>query len=450
MHFEEQSVLGTIDEASGDVEIAFPLPPEPFLEAPETAHQLAIVTERPLIDPKPSVGTFHYPNIQQMNRFYGRRVSLGYSPARIEPDGLELVIGLSDTDLRLRGISPLNLATEMFSLAGISATQSSAGKVAMRVIQQMGGLDNCRVFKIKGVRDLLHEFSLPKAFSHSQALARIGPGFQVYKRLFIEPRESTELDPQDVFLYLLKKKVIRTGVELECSNCRSPEWRSLDDLAETVTCPYCGSPFDCGPQLQDRCWFYRVSGVFARTRDNEGAIPVTLALQQVMRCLDFRGVAWTTGMNLSWSESGKAIDGETDLVVTSQDHEQVPELLIGECETGMELNAEQIERLVNAAARFADTGIKVYIMFAKAATTFTDRELELIDARQTIDFNFILLTARELEPNVPYVEATPDSSRGMAPATLGQWAHYSQELYLKSKPADVLQRQVRPTSPTKS
>jgi hypothetical protein len=77
-----------------------------------------------------------------------------------------------------------------------------------------------------------------------------------------------------------------------------------------------------------------------------------------------------------------------------------------------------------------------------------NRELELIDARQTIDFNFILLTARELEPDVPYGDVKPNSIRGMAPATLGQWANYSQELYLKSKPADVLQRLVRTTPQT--
>ena len=59
--------------------------------------------------------------------------------------------------------------------------------MALRLIQHMWGLDDCRVFKIGGVRDLLREFSVSKSFSHKQALARIGPGFGPHRGLFIEP-----------------------------------------------------------------------------------------------------------------------------------------------------------------------------------------------------------------------------------------------------------------------
>jgi hypothetical protein len=440
VHFEEQSVLGTIDEGDGSISISFPLPNKPFLEAAETQYQHAIVTTHPLIDPKPIVGTFHLPYIPELNEFYGRIAHFDYSAARVEPDGLGIVVELRQSYLRLNGVSTLQLLTEVFQLAGITARQSAAGKVALRLIQHMGGLDSCRVFKIRGVRDLLHEFSVSKRFTHKQALARIGRGFEPYKKLFIESRERRDLQPQDVFLHLVSKKVIRPGVELECSNCQLTEWHSLNDLAEQVSCPYCGTQIDSGPQLRDGGWHYRVSGVFARSRDHEGSIPVTLALSQALRCLDMRGMIWLTGMDLTWNESGKDVNGETDLAVLTKNYENVPEMLLGECKTNTDVDEEQIERLVTAAKRCSDSGIKTFVMFAKAGGPFSGPELELIDACQTIDLNFILLTPAELEPYRPYENAKSDKIRSMTPHTLEDWANYSRVLYLKTQPDEILKR----------
>ena len=440
VHFEEQSVLGTVDEGDGRIAVSFPLPSKPFLEGAETQYQHAIVSTRLSVDPNPTVGTFHLPYIPQLNEFYGRNVHFDYARARIEPDALGIVIQLRESDLRLRGVPALQLFTQLFRIAGINAKQSTAGKVALRLIQHMGGLDDCRVFKIGGVRDLLREFSVSKSFSHKQALARIGPGFGPHRGLFIEPREARDLQPQDVFLHLVKKKVIRPGLELECPNCLLPEWHSLNDLGEQVACAFCGTQIESGPQLRDGVWQYHVSGLFARTRDHEGAIPVTLALMQALRCLGPRGMTWVTGMDMSWSDSGKSLEGESDLVVLTRNYEAEPEFLLGECKTNMEINEDQIKRLIAAAERLSDSGIKTFIMFAKAGGPFSDRELELIDAHQTIDLNFILLTPAELEPYAPYENLKSDKIRMAAPRTLSEWAKYSSCLYLKTPPDKVLRR----------
>jgi hypothetical protein len=424
-------VLGTIDETARDIAVAFPLPPKPFRELPQAYHPRLIVTARPWIDPKPALGTFHYPDIPQLNEFYGRRAHFDYSSARAEPEGLGVIVRLDETDLRLNGISPLALVTEIFRLATIDAKQSSAGKVAMRVIQHMGGLDSCRVFKVRGVRDLLQEFSLSKSFSHKQALARIGPGFDAYRRLFIEPRVHNELQVQDVFLHLVKRKVIRPGVELECPNCQLAEWHSINDLAETVRCPFCGSHFDSADQLRDGNWIYRVSGLFARSRDHEGSIPVILALLQALRCLRTRGVTWLTGMELNWSESGTVTTGETDLVVLTRNYAGQAELLLGECKTNMEISSEQIDRLIAAAKRFAGLGIKSYVLFAKAGGQFTVQELDVINEHRARDVGTILLTPTELEPFEPYENLKKEQPRARTPHSLDQWAAYSTGLYFK-------------------
>ncbi|HET8923756.1 MAG TPA: hypothetical protein VFN26_12275 [Candidatus Acidoferrum sp.] len=443
VHFEQQSVLGTIDKGEGSISVSFSLPTRPFLEAPETEYQHVIVSVRPLIDPEPALGTFHLPNIPQLNQFYGRKTRYDHSSARIEPEALGTVLKLQQSHLQLNGVSIPQLLVEVFRLAGITAKQSAAGKIALRIIQHMGGLDNCRVFKIAGVRGLLHEFTASKSFTHDQALARIGKGFEPHKKLFIEPREERDLEPQDVFLHLVRKRILRTGVVLECPTCGLGEWCSLNDLAEEVSCPYCGAMIDTGPQLRDGLWHYRVSGLFARTRDQEGAIPVALALLQALRCLDMRGMTWLTGMDLTWAEPGKNVEAETDLVVLTRNYENIPEILLGECKTNKELEVEQIERLVTAAKRLTDSGVKTFVLFAKAGSPFSAKELELIDARQTIDLNFILLTPTELEPYSPYENVKVDKARSVSPHTLEDWAEYSRVLYLKTPPEEVLERHMK-------
>jgi hypothetical protein len=443
VHFEQHSVLGTIDEGEGSVSVSFSLPSKPFFEAPETRYQHAILTSRPLIDPDPLIGTFHLPYIPRLNQFYGRRTYFDPLSARIEPDGLGTVLQLHQGHVRLTGISTAQLLLELFRLGGINAKQSGAGKISLRIIQHLGGLDSCRVFKIRGVRNLLHEFTASKSFTHAEALARIGPGFEAHKKLFIEPREERDLEPQDVFLHLVKKKIIRTGVELECPNCGLRDWYSLNDLAEEVNCSYCGKNIDSGPQLRDALWHYRVSGLFARTRDQEGAIPVILALLQALRCLHTRGMTWLTGMDLSWNDSGKDVEGETDLVVLTRNYENMPEMVLGECKTNKEVDGEQIDRLVAAAKRCSEFGLKTFVMFAKAGSPFTPKELDLIDARQTIDLNFILLSPVELEPYSPYEDVKPSKVRSGSPHTLEDWAEASRELYLKTPPDEILKKYLK-------
>ncbi len=400
-----------------------------------------MLTVSPLIDPNHAVGTFRCPDLPQLNEFYGREAHFDYSKARIEDEGLGIVIRLDESNLRLRGIPPFMLAAKVFGLAGIETKQSNAGKVALRVIQQMGGIDNCRAFKIAGVRDLLHVFTPTKHFSHSQASARIGANFTRYKQLFIEPRPHREdLTPQGVFLHLVKKEVFRPGIELECTNCLLTDWHSLSNLDEKVACAYCGFLFDCASQLRDGAWQYRVSGVFARSQDHEGAIPVTLALMQTLRILH-HGMIWLTGTDLSWL--GLPKPAETDFVVIAENYDKVPQVLIGECKTNMQITAEQFDKLLAVARKFKNTGIKVFILLAKAGVAFSKEELQMIDDRQTIALNFILLTARELEPYEPYENVEHPNVRHRRPLTLEEWAEVSRKLYLTTSPEEVLQRHVK-------
>ena len=121
--------------------------------------------------------------------------------------------------------------------------------MSARLIDQMGGLQGCRVFKICGVRSLIKKYSPAKSFERTEAVTMIGnndpvshhPRFDAYKSLYIEPRDKQDLKPEDAFLYLLKKGVFRAGLKLECPTCQLDFWVPLTTPDPPRSVPIAGS-----------------------------------------------------------------------------------------------------------------------------------------------------------------------------------------------------------------
>jgi hypothetical protein len=100
---------------------------------------------------------------------------------------------------------------------------------------------------------------------------REGPRSCAFKTLHIEYREKGDLKPDDVLRYLLERRVFRAGLEFTCPNCQLPSWIHLDDVKTNSICAYCDHHYDVTPQLRDRDWRYRRSGIFGR--DDHQLIP---------------------------------------------------------------------------------------------------------------------------------------------------------------------------------
>ena len=282
MYFSEGSALAAIGEDSaGSPQVSFQLPPKPYNEDTKLYDQHLVVS----IDPGIGLfgnerATLQTPYVPELNEYYGRQYYFEWDKARVEPEGMGIISNASRSDLSLHALDVVELAKRVFSVAGIDAQPSKPGLIASRLIQQMGGLQGCRVFKIGGVRMLLEKFGPDASFSHQCALRAIGKGDSVngilpiseYKDLFIEPRpHSTELKPHDVFSYLLKKEVYRTGIGFDCPSCQLEFWLSLDDVRTDVACEYCGHRFNAAPYLRDKnVWRYRRSGLFGRADNQEG------------------------------------------------------------------------------------------------------------------------------------------------------------------------------------
>lgn len=287
MGFEEQSVLGTVSE-NGGVAATFELPAKPFDDDVRLHTQHLVVSVHPLVTTENVV--LKPPFFPRLNEYYGRDAYFDYDKVRSEREGLGIITGVTQSDLTIRALDVRSLVKRIFEACGISAKPSPAGLVGLRLIEQMGGLQGCRVFKIGGVRDLIRKYSPDQFFTRSGAVTAIGrldpesrrPRFSEYRSLYIEGRAVT---PEGAFSYLLKRGVFRVGLRLLCPNCELENWVHLDEIRTISRCEYCGRDFNITGQLKDRDWAFRRSGLFGRDDHQGGGIPVVLTLQQLQTAL---------------------------------------------------------------------------------------------------------------------------------------------------------------------
>jgi len=432
MYFGDATALASVDQGDKAAAMSFALSDKPFV-ADRDAH-----TQHYVLSVDPGIGlfgneqaTFHTPFIPELNEFYGRNAHFIWNVARSEPESLGIISSVSDSHQTLRALNVSDLITQVFAAVGIDATPSKPGLIASTLIRQMGGLAGCRPFKIAGVRTLIENYKPQQSFDRGAAMQIIrGQGddrrLSDYQWLYIEARKpGFELTNGAVLSYLLEKGVFRAGLKFSCPSCQLEFWRSLDDARSRLVCEYCGRDFNAAPQLRDKAWAFRRSGLFGNDDHQEGAIPVLLTLQQLSRMHSMSDRVFTTAMKLK--PKGAAIpECETDFVVMAEggrDHRI--QIAIGEAKTRKPITAADVSNLKAVADAFPTNQYDVFVVFARL-TPFSPEEIELI---KQVDSPYrrraIMLTDRELEPYFIYegtakefdIQATAVSFEDMVAAT---------------------------------
>jgi hypothetical protein len=349
----------------------------------------------------------------------GRELHFQYAHVRAEPPwvwrSIAVIVHSSASDLTLRALPTTELAAKLFERFGMIAKPSQAGLVTTRLIAQMGGLQDCRAFKIEGVRALISKYSPNQSFTRSNAKQTIGnadpatgrPRFEPFEDLFIDARPFRQkTKPEDALDFLLRRGVFRVGLELKCPHCELRFWQPLDDLKTHVECVYCGTRFGVTDQLRDRDWAYRRSGLFGRNDNQHGGVPVAVTLQQLDTILHSNRMLYTTSLEIT---PGKTpIDKcETDFVVITTGHSHnfphQPQVVIGECKAaGGTITVADAENLAKVADAFPKRRLNVFVLFAKTGS-FSDEEIaSCAHAQDKWHSRVILLTKDELEPSHIY------------------------------------------------
>lgn len=443
----DYSTLGSVDENYGTPSLAVALSKKPFYDDLNLHNQHVVVSVRffgGLIENSDAV--FQYPYLPELNEYYSRETHVLLNAVRSEQEGLGIITKVTTNDLRIAALPKHDLIAKIFAAFGMKCEPSQPGRIATRLIRQMGGIQGCRVFKIAGVRKLIEAYNPLESFTRGAALQLIGeinpntgkPNFDRYEGLFLGPRQRPKLKPEDAFTYLLRRGVFRAGLKLLCPNCDLSFWQPLDSLATEVECEYCGQKFDITPQLRDRDWAFRRSGLFGKNDHQEGSIPVAVTLQQLNTITNWDSL-FTTNMNLD--PDGVAIDPcETDLIFLSWHASDRLELAIGECKSpGEEITDQDISNLTKVADAFPQERIDVYIVFSKTGT-FTDAEIARCKkasddyAHKYGKYRIIILAQRELEPYFVYEWAEKEFNIRRTAISLGDLARGTVDIYFNPRP----------------
>lgn len=389
--------------------------------------------------------SFWTPFVPELNEFYGREACSRWNAARVGADGLGIITKITCESLTIHALSNRKLMAKIFETFGMVAEPSLPGRVASRVIQQMDDVQGCRVFKIAGVRQLLEKYGALDSFTRTEATGMIGqrdpqtgrPNFASYEDLYIEPRDAAKLTPEDVLNYLLKQGVFRVGLNLKCTRCELVSWKHIDDVATKTTCEFCGADFDITPQLRDRDWAYRRSGVFGREDKQQGSVPVVLTLQQLDTVLQRRPCILTTGLEIK-PTSATVSPCEADFVLLTQDYRSDDlklDLALGECKSGGgTITEDDVAKLSRVADAFSNERIRPYLIFAKTGS-FTPEEVDRCRTGQDgLRRRVILLSDRELEPYSVYERTEKEFNiRGTA-ISLEDMAETTHDVYFVPKP----------------
>jgi len=422
MHFGEAASLGVLVTESGKPRLSFGLTDKPF-SGDVWFHTQHLVASLSFIGGlyENEDYTLEPPYIPELNEFYARKMCFQYDRMRIESERIGVIIDAADTDSSVYALSVAELFKRVFDLAGYSSKLSSGGLIARQLITQLGGVDGARAFKIPGVRRLLRTHGPTTAFTKRSAIQLIGgrdpenpdATFKDHENLYIEPRPHREkLSAASVFSYLVEKGLFRIGAELTCSHCQMASWISLDVLRQKVTCEMCGREFDATRQLTDKeSYHYRRSGVLGAERNAQGAVPVTLTLQQMSANLrhTFRNHIYSTSLDLTPKNGIELPPCEVDFAwIVSQSYPEKTVIILAECKDrgqksaqggdGGTIDAKDIANLKAVADAFPRDRFDTFILLAKLCP-FTPQEIELAKSlNEPHRRRAILFTDRELEP----------------------------------------------------
>jgi hypothetical protein len=328
---------------------------------------------------------------------------------------------------------------EFFALCQMEIARSEAGLRCGRLIAQMGGLQDCRVLKIRGVRDLLRKYGVDDHFTRTGAMECIRDidavtgeiGFNEFKRLHIEYRRGNDLKTDDVLRYLLERRVFRVGLELTCPNCQLPSWMHLDDVRTRSICTYCDHEYDVTPQLRDRDWRYRRSGIFGRNDNQLGGIPVALTMQQLSTNLHRHLLMYSTAMK--FLPAGAAIEPcESDFVavVEGTPGKSPVQIVFGEAKTEGPIDAQDMRKLGKLVDAVPSELAQTYLLFSKTGALSPD-EIALAKSLNTGHRRRVILWSRdELEPYFTYERSQNKLGQKWHAVSLTDMADITHRLYL--------------------
>jgi len=282
---------------------------------------------------------------------------------------------------------------------GLRTEFSHPGRYADRIIRKMGSLQfGCRVFKLRGVREVIDKLSKGDSLKRGDicAIIRRTSADTSGSRNWVEDfykgfaigQGSPVSNVNAVFDVLLEKKVLRPGLQLTCPNCFGSDWYHVSEIDEHYACHYCFErqrvPFGSKPD-----WQYKADGLFRLPDSAQGSLAVILALWRLSH-----DHFTTDGRYITSVKLGNEYEMDYCWLGMSSSSSAC-ELVLGEARNFVDYVGRDIEKLAQLADRFEE---KPFLAFATLKDRFAEPEKSLLRGLAERGYRLLPFTRMELDP----------------------------------------------------
>jgi hypothetical protein len=290
--------------------------------------------------------------------------------------------------------SVAEIVDHVLSDQGLTVATSQPGRTCEALAERLGGIEGCRMLKLRAVREAIDQLAAGKpvhsdclratinrALSEAPADKHVG-----YAAGIIGP----DIEVDAVLDWLVRHRVMRPGLKLECRGCGDTSWYSLSHLGDTYTCEACYEEQPT-PRPDGLRWHYVADGFFRSRGKAHGAVPVLLTIWRLM----FPQFHDETAYAPSFDVKSPDEEFEVDIaLIAVNGFKREYRLLFGEVIGADGQGAEDIAKL----KLFAERVPEAYLCVSTTAAEFAPGEhAALADLRASCS-RLIVMTRGELEP----------------------------------------------------
>lgn len=430
-HFNWDQVLASIEKSNDRYEVTIGLPEKKFLTeiaSERSKDQLLAISLTPVVEFDYPGHTLKLPPIYGLEEFFNREITFDPRGLRAGEEEITVLGEVGEKSVTLSPISHQKLIFKCFQEIGCETKLSAAGLLAHRIIDKLEGLWHSHIFRTRGLRILLQQYSPNDSIPRGEITRIINQEHRNQIRDRFDREDAPNVE--GLFNALLKRRFMQAGLELNCGHCNLANWLSLRGLDENWSCQYCGhlnntSPYLWGGKLRDRDWKYRKSGLFAKDNNQEGAIPVILCISALERILGSANFIYSFSVEHGSGNSG----WEIDFCVLHYGQGRRFEIGIGEAKsTGGKIDEEDLEKLKSIREKLQKRfGVPCFLILGKTADEFRSDEIDNFRALKEKGVPFVLLSNHELERYNPYWRSEEEEAK-----IPNKYAHSLQEMAANS------------------
>lgn len=183
-----------------------------------------------------------------------------------------------------------------FQDRGLTIRTGQSGRYAEAMISLVGGVENLGVLATRQAHALLYRLALKSSKKVAQRVSQllgtgprveadiltaladldVGPELKGIPRTLAQLMSDAELRPRDTLPRtveaLLRIGALRRGLFLQCPQCGTSDWHTVDNLQEQLACPGCSQEFSL-PLLDEngseRAWQFRLNSLMNRAVDQD-------------------------------------------------------------------------------------------------------------------------------------------------------------------------------------